>query len=298
LFISEILYNFDADQNRKTEFLHMINSIQDAATLANGVTMPWLGLGVWQSQDGAEVEQAIAWAFKHGYRSIDTATIYRNEAGVGKAIKASGIPREEIFLTTKVWNSDQGFESTLQALETSLQLLETSYVDLYLIHWPVAGKYKDTWRALETLYKEGKVKAIGVSNFLVHHLKDLLPDCTIKPMVNQVEFHPYLVQPTLLDFCASEQIQVEAWSPLMQGRVVDVEELKQIGEKYGKSAVQVVLRWNLQHGVITIPKTVKEQRIISNAEIFDFELSDDEISIIDALDRGQRFGPDPDNFDF
>ena len=276
----------------------MINHIQDTTRLANGVKMPWLGLGVFQSQEGEEVEQAIAWAFKHGYRSIDTATIYRNEAGVGRALKQSGLPREEIFLTTKVWNSDQGFESTLAAFETSLGLLDTPYVDLYLVHWPVAEKYKDTWRALELLYQEQKVRAIGVSNFLVHHLKDLLPGCKVKPMVNQVEFHPYLVQPTLLDYCSSEGIQVEAWSPLMQGKVVDVPELMLIGEKYGKSAVQVTLRWNLQHGVVTIPKTVKEARIISNADIFDFELDADEMATIDALDRGVRVGPDPDNFDF
>ncbi len=276
----------------------MINSIQDTTELANGVKMPWLGLGVWQSKEGTEVEQAIAWALQRGYRSIDTATIYRNEAGVGRALKASGIAREDIFLTTKVWNSDQGFESTLAAYETSLEVLDTDYLDLYLIHWPVAGKYKDTWRALELLYKEQKVRAIGVSNFLVHHLKDLIPSCEIKPMVNQVEFHPYLVQPTLLDFCRSEGIQLEAWSPLMQGKVVDVPELMHIGEKYGKSAVQVALRWNLQHGVVTIPKSIKEARITSNSDIFDFELTEDEMLAIDALDRGVRMGPDPDNFDF
>ena len=276
----------------------MIDHIQDTTELSNGVKMPWLGLGVWQSQEGKEVEQAVLWALEQGYRSIDTAAIYRNEAGVGKALKQSGVPREEVFLTTKVWNSDQGFENTLAAFESSLQLLDTEYVDLYLIHWPVAGKYKETWRALELLYQENKVRAIGVSNFLVHHLKDLLPGCQVKPMVNQVEFHPYLIQPTLLDYCHTEGIQLEAWSPLMQGRVVEVPELVAIGEKYGKSAVQVTLRWNLQHGVITIPKSVKKERIISNSEIFDFELSDDEMQVIDALDRGTRVGPDPDNFDF
>ncbi len=276
----------------------MINHIQDTVELSNGVRMPWLGLGVWQSQEGEEVEQAVLWALEQGYRSIDTAAIYRNEAGVGKALQSSGISREEIFLTTKVWNSDQGFESTLKAFETSLELLDTPYVDLYLIHWPVEGKYKETWRALELLYKEQKVRAIGVSNFLVHHLKDLLPACEVKPMLDQVEFHPHLIQPTLLDYCRTEGIQLEAWSPLMQGKVVDVPELIAIGEKYGKSAVQVTLRWNLQHGVITIPKSVKKERIISNSEIFDFELSKDDMMVIDALDRGARVGPDPDNFDF
>ncbi len=276
----------------------MINHIQDTAELSNGVKMPWLGLGVWQSQDGEEVEQSVLWALEQGYRSIDTAAIYRNEAGVGRALKSSGISREEIFLTTKVWNSDQGFESTLKAFETSLELLDTPYLDLYLIHWPVEGKYKETWRALELLYKEQKVRAIGVSNFLVHHLKDLLPTCEVKPMLDQVEFHPHLIQPTLLDYCRTEGIQLQAWSPLMQGKVVDVPELMAIGEKYGKSAVQITLRWNLQHGVITIPKSVKRERIISNSEIFDFELSEDDMLAIDALDRGARVGPDPDNFNF
>ncbi|MDH3710923.1 MAG: aldo/keto reductase [Cyclobacteriaceae bacterium] len=276
----------------------MINHIQDTVELSNGVRMPWLGLGVWQSQEGEEVEQSVLWALEQGYRSIDTAAIYRNEAGVGKALKSSGISREEIFLTTKVWNSDHGFESTLKAFETSQELLDTPYIDLYLIHWPVVGKYKETWRALELLYKEQKVRAIGVSNFLVHHLKDLLPACEVKPMLDQVEFHPHLIQPTLLDYCRTEGIQLEAWSPLMQGKVVDVPELIAIGEKYGKSAVQVTLRWNLQHGVITIPKSVKRERIISNSEIFDFELSEDDMMAIDALDRGARVGPDPDNFDF
>ncbi len=276
----------------------MIQSITESVELSNGVSMPWLGLGVWQSQEGKEVEQAVKWALEHGYRSIDTAAIYRNEAGVGKAINASGVAREEIFVTTKVWNSEQGFDSTLAAFDQSLKLLNTDYVDLYLIHWPVADKYKDTWRALELLYRENKVRAIGVSNFLVHHLKDLLPFCEIKPMINQVEFHPYLVQPTLLDYCASEGIQLEAWSPLMKGKVTDIPELIRIGEKYHKSAVQVTLRWNLQHGVITIPKSVHQDRIISNADIFDFQLSEDDMAAIDALDRGARVGPDPDNFDF
>ena len=276
----------------------MIDSIKDCTTLSNGVKMPWFGLGVFESQDGSEVQQAIQSALDCGYRSIDTASIYGNEKGVGQAIRETDIPREEIFLTTKVWNSDQGFDSTLQAFEDSLQRLGQDYVDLYLIHWPVQGQYHDTWRALEQLYKQQKVRAIGVSNFLVHHLKDLLPHCDVKPMVNQVEFHPRLVQPTLLDFCQSEGIQLEAWSPIMRGKVVEVPELIEIGEKYGKSPVQVVLRWDLQHQVVTIPKSVRQERILSNADIFDFQLSPEEMANIDQLDRGERTGPDPDNFNF
>jgi diketogulonate reductase-like aldo/keto reductase len=276
----------------------MINSIKDCTTLSNGVKMPWFGLGVFESKEGSEVQQAVHYALDSGYRHIDTASIYGNEKGVGQAIKDSGIAREEVFLTTKVWNSDQGFDTTIQAFEASLNRLEQDYIDLYLIHWPVLEKYQDTWKALEHLYKQQKVRAIGVSNFLVHHLKDLLPNCEIKPMVNQVEFHPRLLQPTLLDFCRSEKIQLEAWSPIMRGRVMEFPELVEIGERYGKSPVQVVLRWDLQHQVVTIPKSARQDRIASNADIFDFELSEAEMSIIDQMDRGERTGPDPDNFNF
>ena len=276
----------------------MIEAITDAATLSNGVQMPWFGLGVFESKNGGEVEQAIHWALDHGYRSIDTAGIYGNEEGVGKAIRDSSVPREEIFLTTKVWNTNQGYESTLQAFDASLKRLGVEYLDLYLIHWPVKDKYQQTWSALEQLYQEKKVRAIGVSNFLVHHLKNLLTGCQVKPMVNQVEFHPRLVQPTLMDFCRSEAIQLEAWSPIMRGKVMEIPEMVRIGEKYGKSPVQIALRWDLQHEVVTIPKSVKEDRIISNADIFDFELSEDEMTVIDQLDRGERVGPDPDNFNF
>jgi diketogulonate reductase-like aldo/keto reductase len=276
----------------------MFNSINDTTTLANGLEMPWFGLGVFESKEKGEVEQAVQWALDHGYRSIDTASIYRNESGVGRALERSSIPREEIFVTTKVWNTDQGYDGTLHAFEQSLALLGVEYVDLYLVHWPVAGKYKDTWRALEDLYREKRVSAIGVSNFMVHHLKDLLSDCQIKPMVNQVEFHPRLFHPTLLEYCRSEEIQLEAWSPIMRGQVMEIPELVSIGERYGKSAVQVTLRWDLQHGVVTIPKSAQKERIVSNADIFDFELLEDEMAVIDQLDRGVRIGPDPNNFLF
>ena len=260
--------------------------------------MPWFGLGVFKSREGNEVQDAVRCALEVGYRSIDTASIYGNEQGVGQAIKDCGIPREEIFLTTKVWNSDQGYDSTMRAFSASLERLNQDYVDLYLVHWPVKHLYKDTWRALEHLYQQQRVRAIGVSNFLVHHLKDLLPQCEVKPMVNQVEFHPRLLQPTLLDFCRSEGIQLEAWSPVMRGEVGKLPELVSIGEKYGKSPFQVALRWDLQHQVVTIPKSASADRIASNADIFDFELSTEDMSEIDHLDRGERIGPDPDNFNF
>jgi diketogulonate reductase-like aldo/keto reductase len=276
----------------------MAQHISDATVLANGVNMPWLGLGVYKAKEGEEVEQAVKAALRIGYRSIDTAAFYGNEEGVGRAVRESGIPREEIFITTKVWNSDQGYERTLAAFEASLQRLGMEYVDLYLIHWPVKGKYKETWRALETLYKEGKARAIGVSKFQVHHLEDLMADAEIKPMVNQVEFHPFLTQEKLRDFCRREGIQLEAWSPLMRGEVVNVPEIVELAEKYGKTPAQIVLRWDLQHGVVTIPKSVREARIRENADLFDFELSAEDMAKLDALNRNHRFGPDPDNFNF
>jgi methylglyoxal/glyoxal reductase len=272
--------------------------LSDTVKLANGVEMPRLGLGVWKAKDGEEVQNAVKAAIQTGYRLIDTAAVYKNEEGVGKAIKESGVSREDLFITTKVWNDDQGYESTLQAFEESRKKLGLEYIDLYLIHWPVKGKYKETWKALEKLYEDGLVKAIGVSNFQVHHLKDLLADAKVKPVVNQVEFHPYLTQKELLAYCNEENIQLEAWSPLMQGEVVRVDVIKELAEKYGKTPAQIVLRWDLQHGVVTIPKSVKEHRIRENADVFDFELSQEDMDKLDALNKNHRFGPDPDNFNF
>jgi diketogulonate reductase-like aldo/keto reductase len=276
----------------------MAKHIADTTVLANGVKFPWLGLGVWKAKEGSEVENAVKAAIQIGYRSVDTAAVYKNEEGVGRAIKECGVPREELFITTKVWNADQGYESTLKAFETSRKKLGLEYVDLYLVHWPVKGKYKETWKALEKLYKEGWVRAIGVSNFQVHHLKDVIEDCEVKPMVNQVEFHPYLTQKELLAFCKEQNIQLEAWSPLMQGEVVNIPEIQELAKKYGKTPAQIVLRWDLQHGVVTIPKSVKEHRIKENADIFDFELTAEDMAKLDALNKNHRFGPDPDNFDF
>lgn len=275
-----------------------IESLSGTWTLHNGVEMPYLGLGVYKADEGEEVINAVSWALETGYRHIDTAKAYENEEGVGKAIKQSKIAREDLFLTSKVWNSDQGYDSTIKAFEKSLERLDTDYLDLYLIHWPVEGKYKDTWRALEKLYKDGKIKAIGVSNFLQHHLEDLMNDCEINPMVDQLEFHPWLVQSDLQDFCKLNSIQYEAWSPLMQGKAFDNDTLKELGDKYDKSPAQIVIRWDLQNGVITIPKSTSKDHIKSNSEVFDFELSDLDMKKINALDREERIGPDPDNFDF
>lgn len=276
----------------------MLKSLQDTTKLHNGTEMPWFGLGVWKVENGSEVVESVKAALKAGYRSIDTAAVYKNEEGVGQGIKDSGVPREEIFVTSKVWNGDQGYETTLQAFEDSLSRLGLEYLDLYLIHWPVGGKYKETWRALEKLYKDGRVRAIGVSNFHVHHLEDLLKSAEIKPMVDQVELHPRLSQKELRDYCKTNGIQLEAWSPLMQGKLLNNEVLREISKKYGKSPAQIILRWDIQSGVVTIPKSVKEHRIIENAAIFDFILSDEDIKKIDNLNQDERVGPDPDNFDF
>lgn len=275
----------------------MINNISDSATLHNGVAMPWLGLGVWKSKEGSEVVEAVKMALSAGYRSIDTAAAYGNEVGVGQGIAASGVKRDELFVTTKVWNADQGYDTTLAAFDTSMDKLGLDVLDLYLIHWPTKGKYKETWKALEQLYKDGRVRAIGVCNFQTHHLEDLMQDAEIVPMVNQVEYHPLLTQKPLLSFCQQHNILLEAWSPLMQGNL-DLPELAKLAEKYGKTPAQIILRWDLQHGVITIPKSVRQHRIEENASIFDFELSEEDMNAIDALNENRRFGPDPDNFNF
>jgi diketogulonate reductase-like aldo/keto reductase len=290
-------YNKIPKQIACEEVTIMAKQITDCTVLHNGVKMPWLGLGVWKVKEGDEVVRSVAAALRAGYRSIDTAAVYGNEEGVGKAIHQSGIPREEKFITTKVWNADQGYETTLQAFEASRKKLGLEYLDLYLVHWPVKEKYKETWKALEKLYKDGLVRAIGVSNFQIHHLQDVMDNSEVVPMVNQVEYHPLLTQKELLQFCQRQNIQLEAWSPLMQGNL-DNPTLAELAEKYKKTPAQIVLRWDLQNGVVTIPKSITEKRIIENANIFDFELSREDMDKIDALNINKRFGPDPDNFDF
>lgn len=269
--------------------------LADCTRLANGVEMPWLGLGVWKVEEGQQVEDAVKTAIETGYRSIDTAAIYGNEQGVGRAIAGCGVPRDQLFITTKLWNENQGYDTTLKAFEESRDKLGLDYFDLYLIHWPLPkkGKYKETWKAMEKLYKEGLIRAIGVSNFQVDHLKDLMSDAEIAPMVNQVEYHPLLSQQELLAFCKSNQVQLEAWSPLMQGNL-DLPVLQEIAKAHGKTAAQVVLRWDLQNGVVTIPKSIRAARIKENADIFDFELSPEEISKINSLNQDKRFGGNPD----
>ena len=270
-----------------------ITDIKGTFKLNNGVEMPYFGLGTYKSNEGVEVKNSIHYAFDAGYRLIDTASFYGNEKSIGETILEHEIKRDEIFITTKLWTDDMGYEQTLKAYDESLKKLNLDYVDLYLIHWPITGKYKQTWKAFEKIYKEGRVKAIGVSNFLKVHLDRLLPDIEIMPTVNHMEFHPYLIQKELLEHCSQNNILYQAWGPLIQGRVFEIPLLKQIGKKYRKNAAQIVLRWSLQCGVSTIPKSVNQARVESNADIFNFELTDDEIDAINALDCNHRFGYDP-----
>lgn len=276
----------------------MIKSLQDTFTLHNGVKMPGFGLGVYKAADGEEVINAIKYAVNAGYRAVDTAALYFNEDGVGEAIKQCGLPREELFITTKVWNSDQGYESTLEAFEKSRRKLDVDYIDLYLIHWPVKEKYKETWRAMEELYRAGKVRAIGVSNFHQHHIEDLMTTAEIKPMVNQIELHPLLSQVELRDYCRSQDIVVTAWSPLGRAHLFEEPVLVKIAEKHNKSVAQVILRWHIQNEVMVIPKSAHEHRIIENGDIFDFELNRSDMEAINTLNKNSRFGQNPDNFHF
>lgn len=271
----------------------MLTGLSDTVRLANGVEMPRLGLGTYKSAEGGDVEGAVTAALELGYRSIDTASLYGNEVGIGRAISASSVPRSEVFLTSKVWNDEQGYNSTLAAFARSLERLGTDYLDLYLVHWPRA-ETPETWRAIERLYAEGIVRAIGVCNHLEHHLEALLAGADVAPMVDQYEMHPWLQQPSLWRYCEAHGIVAEAWAPLMKGRVAEEPALVSVAHRHSKSPSQVAIRWLLQHGVITIPKSVHRDRIAENAAVFDFVLAAEEMAAIDAVDRGERFGPEPD----
>ena len=275
-------------------------SIDKRVPLNNGVQMPQFGLGVFQSKEGSEVEKAVRSAIDFGYRHIDTAAIYGNEEGTGKAVRDSGIAREEMFITTKVWNSAQREGTVREAFEESLRKLDIGYIDLYLVHWAVEGKYVDTWLTLEKLMAEGKVKAIGVSNFYEHHFDDVLAAGSMVPAVNQVELHPYLRLEGLHNYLKDKGCYIEAWSPLAQARpeLFGNPVLQTIAEEHSKTVAQVILRWHWQHDIVIIPKSVKPHRIAENGSIFDFELSAAEMSAIDGLDRNERNGPHPDNCDF
>ncbi|MBJ6124444.1 aldo/keto reductase [Microvirga splendida] len=263
--------------------------------LNDGSTMPQVGFGVWRVSN-EEAKGAVAGAIEAGYRSIDTASIYGNEEGVGEAIRSTSIPREELFITTKVWNDRQGYDSTLQAFDESLARLRLDYVDLYLIHWPVAGSeaYRDTWRALIKLQQDGRAKSIGVSNFMVPHLQRLIDETGVTPAVNQIELHPRFQQKELQAFHKANGIVTECWGPLGQGKILAEDTFAAIGRKYGKTPAQVILRWHLDHGFVVIPKSVTPSRIRENIAVFDFQLDADDMRAIAALDSASgRVGPDP-----
>ncbi|MFD7536957.1 aldo/keto reductase [Streptomyces sp. NPDC059819] len=267
-------------------------------TLNNGVEMPQLGFGVWQVPDD-EAAKAVATAIESGYRSIDTAAIYENERGTGKAVAASGVAREELFITTKLWNSEQGYDSTLRAFDASLDKLGLDYVDLYLIHWPVPAKdaYVDTYEAFEKILKDGRARSIGVSNFQPEHLERLLGETSVVPAVNQIELHPQLAQTESRALHAKHSIATEAWSPLGQGRgLLEVPTVVAIARKHDRTPAQVVLRWHLQIGNVVIPKSVTPSRIKENIDVFGFELDADDLAALAALDEGKRLGPNPSEF--
>jgi 2,5-diketo-D-gluconate reductase A len=270
-------------------------ALSPSVRLNDGRSIPQLGFGVYKIPE-AEVEQAIAEALRVGYRHIDTATLYRNERGVGRAVRDAEVPRDELFVTTKLWNDDQGYDRALRAFDESMSRLGLDYVDLYLIHWPVPSRdlYPETWRALERIREEGRARSIGVSNFSASHLLRILDEGTVPPAVNQVELHPWLPQNEVRAFDAEHGIVTEAWSPLARGRVLGNEVLERIGAKHGKTGAQVVLRWHLQLGVVAIPKSVTPSRIRENFDVFDFELDEADLAAIAALDIGARTGRDPD----
>ena len=265
---------------------------QEYTTLNNGVKMPLLGLGVYQMHK-EEAETAVNHALDIGYRLIDTAAMYHNEAEVGRAIARSGIKREEIFITTKVNNPDQGYENTLRAFDESLSKLNIDYVDLYLIHWPIRGKRKDTWKALEKLYSDKRVRAVGVANYLLPFMEELMGYADIPPAVNQVEFTPFLFLKDLLEFCRSNRVQLQSYTPLTKGVKLQDPRVCELAEKYNKTAAQIILRWNIQHGVATIPKSSNEQRLKENFGIFDFNISDEDMGRIDNFHEDFRMVGDP-----
>ena len=273
----------------------MALSIDSRITLNDGRKIPVLGLGVWQAGAGKETRKAVASALECGYRLIDTAKMYGNERDVGAAVRESGIPRDEVFITTKLWNSDHGFDAALRAFEGSRRELRLEYVDLYLIHWPVPQIRGESWKALQKLREQGLARSIGVSNYTIPHLEELLKSSPLPPAVNQVEFHPFLYQRELLQFCEGRRIQLEAYSPLTRGRRLKHPVIKEIAAKYRKTPAQVLIRWGLQHGLVEIPKSVRPERIRENADVFDFEIGSADMARLDALDERSHLAWNPDD---
>lgn len=282
-----------------------MRGLKDCFELNNGYKIPCIGYGTWQTPDGETAVKCVKQAIEDGYRHIDTAAVYGNEDGVGKGIKESGIKREDLFVTSKVWNANRGYESTKKAFYKTLKDLDLEYLDLYLIHWPAAAHQfenwdqinLDTWRAMTELYKEGRIKAIGVSNFKPHHLKSLM-ETEVKPMVNQIEFHPGQMEEETVKYCRENNIVVEAWSPLGTGKMLTNETLKGVADKYNKSVAQICIKWCLQNNTLPLPKSVTPSRIKENSEVFDFTISDDDMKTINEMAYCGGSGLDPDEVKF
>lgn len=283
-----------------------MKSLTDSFRLVNGVPVPCIGFGTWQLEEGKKAVKTIQTALEAGYRHIDTAAAYENEASVGQAIIESGIPRKEIFVTSKLWNSDRGYDKALAAFDKTLQKLKLDYLDMYLVHWPASqGKCKewesinaDTWRAFEELYRDKRVRAIGVSNFMPIHLESLIKHSDVAPMVNQIEYHPGQIQQETIDYCEANDILVEAWSPLGSGRVLNNPDLTAIAKTYGKSVSQLCVRWCLQNGVLPLPKSETKAHIVQNADVFDFEISEKDMEAICRMGDFGGSGLSPDTVDF
>ncbi|HSH18467.1 MAG TPA: aldo/keto reductase [Candidatus Saccharimonadales bacterium] len=271
--------------------------MEDSFTLGNGVRMPAIGFGTWEISPDDTAETAVRTALEMGYRHIDTAKIYGNEQGIGRAVRASGVPREEIFITTKLWNSDHAYDDAMQSIDGSLERLGLEYVDLYLIHWPQSDARDEAWKALTEIYESGKAKSIGVSNYTVRHLEELLGQSDVVPMVNQVEFHPFIYeqQKDLVDYCKDKNILIEAYSPLSRHSKTSHPEIEQIAEQAGKTPSQVILRWCLQHGTVPLPRSQNPDHIKENLEIFDFELDDQAMETLNSLSDGDRVTSDPED---
>jgi diketogulonate reductase-like aldo/keto reductase len=269
--------------------------IESTVRLNNDVHMPIFGLGVYQSPPGRVTRNAVSLALRIGCRHVDTARIYGNESDVGEVVRESGVHREELFVTTKLWNSDQGYDSTLRACEASMKRLGLDYLDLYLVHFPVPDVRKESWRAMEALLKKGKCRAIDVSNFTIRHLEELIEESEIIPSVNQVEFHPFFYQKELLKYCQKQGVQVEAYSPLARGERFEHPRIALLAEKYSKTPAQLMIRWGIQHGLVVIPKSTREERIRENSQVFDFDISDDDMGSLDSLDEDLRLNWDPTN---
>ena len=283
-----------------------MKGLNDGYLLRNGVSIPCVGFGTFRTPDGEICVEAVKEAIRCGYRHIDTASVYGNEVSVGKAVRDSGVDRGELFITSKLWNDDQGYDAALRAFEASLKRLGTDYLDLYLIHWPVPAAHRedwqrsnlDSWRALERLYKEGRIRAIGVSNFLRHHLEPLMSQAEIPPMVNQVELHPQYPQEETVAFCRENGIVVESWGPLIQGKAFELPLLRDIAGKYGRTVAQICIRWSLQKGILPLPKSINSERIASNAQVFDFVIASEDMERMEELSALGRVGNHPDSISF